>query len=122
MWATLIAIKGPQSSKLSSIFESRLEFENNSLVVPVQDMQTVLSLTREVTAFSHLCGNARSTRRGLEELRQRIEAIQPGLEVTRVERQNGDRHSSRHSPNRTLTGLETSPSVEGRKLIHRLRG
>ena len=84
-----IAIKGSQKFRIVGIYKSPLEFENNGLVVPVQDLQTVLGLTREVTAFV-ISAERPIDEIGLEELRQRIEAIQPGLEVTRVERQNSD--------------------------------
>jgi hypothetical protein len=84
-----ISIKGPQKFKIVGIYESPLEFENNAMVVPVQDLRAVLGLMREVTAFA-VSAERPIDENGLEELRQRIEAIQPGLEVTRVERQMSD--------------------------------
>ena len=64
-----IALKEPQQFKIVGIFESAFEFENNSLVVPVQDMQTALGLTREVTAFV-ISAERPINEHGLEELRQ----------------------------------------------------
>ncbi len=71
------------------IYESPLEVENNGLVVPINTLQESTGHSYEVTGFA-ITAQQPIDDKGLDELRQRIAAVQPGLEVTQLRRSDKD--------------------------------
>jgi hypothetical protein len=75
--------------QIVGIYESPLDFENNGMVVPLETLQRVMGAPREVTGFA-ITAERPIDEQGLEELRRRLEAVQPGLEVTLLRREKKD--------------------------------
>ena len=55
------------------------------MVVTLEDLQRVMAMPREVTGFA-ITAVRPIDEQELEELRRRLEAVQPGLEVTLLRR------------------------------------
>ena len=71
------------------IYESPNSKEGNGMIISLMDLQSFTNQFREVGGFA-IAANRPMDEKGFEELRQLIEAVQPGLEVTRVPRSNTD--------------------------------
>jgi putative ABC transport system permease protein len=71
------------------IYESPNSKESNSLIISLMDLQSLTGQFREVGGFA-VAAERPMDEEGFEKLRHRIEAVQPGLEVTRVRRSNTD--------------------------------
>ena len=84
-----IELYGRNQFQVVGIYESPVEAENQGLVVRLEDLQRVMAMPREVTGFA-IAAVRPIDEKGLEDLRQRIEAVQPGLEVTIVQRSGND--------------------------------
>ena len=84
-----IQLYGDQQFRIVGIFESPLAFENNGLVVPLKDMQGVMDLPQEITGFA-ITAERPIDEKGLEDMRERLEAVQPGLEVKLLRRSGND--------------------------------
>jgi hypothetical protein len=76
-----IELYGRNQFQVVGIYESPIESENQSLVVRLEDLQRMMDMPREVTGFA-ITAVRPIDEKGLEDLRQRLEAVQPGLEVT----------------------------------------
>ena len=66
--------------QIVGVYESPLDAENNGLVVSIRQMQQLSDHPGEVTGF-FVCAEP-NDEAGLGALRQRLEAVQPGLQVT----------------------------------------
>jgi hypothetical protein len=74
---------------INDIFESPLALENQCVILSRKDFQWLTNQPGEVTAFA-ITAERRDDETSLEELRKRIEAVQPGLEVSIVRRSGKD--------------------------------
>ena len=55
----------------------------------LEDLQRMMDLPREVTGFA-ITAERPIDEKGLEDIRQRLEAVQPGLDVTLLRRSGND--------------------------------
>ena len=84
-----IELYGRNQFQVVGIYESPVGAENQGLVVRLEDLQRVMAMPREVTGFA-IAAVRPIDEKGLENLRQRIEAVQPNLEVMIVRRSGND--------------------------------
>jgi hypothetical protein len=76
--------------RITAIYTSPLPFENDGMVIPLKVLQDITVHPDEVTAFA-ITAERPIDEAGLEELRQHLEAVQPGLEVTLLHRTHNQR-------------------------------
>jgi hypothetical protein len=84
-----IELYGRNQFRVVGVYESSVEAENQCLVVRLEDLQRVMAMPREVTGFA-IAAVRPIDEKGLEDLSQRIAAVQPDLEVTIVRRSGND--------------------------------
>ena len=72
-----------ENFRIVGIYDSPVAEENKGLVVMLKDLQRLTGQFDEVTAFAIVAENP-NDEQGLEELRQRLEALQPSLEAVIV--------------------------------------
>ena len=84
-----IELYGRNQFQVVGIYESPVEAENQGLVVRLEDLQRVRAMPREVTGFA-ITAQPPIDDKGIDELCQRIEAVQPGLVVTLLRRSGND--------------------------------
>ena len=72
-----------ETFKIVGIYESPLAEENSGVIVGLEDLQRVVDRPDEVSAIL-ITAERPTDEDGLEALRRRIEAVQPGLDVTTV--------------------------------------
>jgi beta-lactamase regulating signal transducer with metallopeptidase domain len=78
-----IELLGDEQFEIVGIYESPILFENNGLVVPLGELQRLMGRLGEVTGFTIVAEHPIDAK-GLEDLRKRLEAVQPGLTATIV--------------------------------------
>jgi hypothetical protein len=79
------------------IYESPIDSENYGLMMPLPTMQRVMGTPGEATGFA-IASDRPIDEKGLEDLRQRLEAVQPGLDV-KLLRRSGNDQSPKAQPN-----------------------
>ena len=84
-----IELYGDEPFEIVGIYESPIQFENNGLVIPLQEQQRLMGRPGEVTGFTIVAEHPIDAK-GLEDLRKRLEAVQPGLTATIAVEPNGD--------------------------------
>jgi hypothetical protein len=103
-----IELYGRNQFLVVGIYESPVGAENQGLVVRLEDLQRVMAVPREVTGFA-IAAQQPIDKQGLEDLRQRLEAVQPGLEVAIV-RQPGNDQTPKSQPDRNMhSGDQNNP-------------
>ena len=78
--------------QIVGVYESPLAAENNGLIVPIRQMQQLSDHPGEATGF-FVSAERPTDDAGLEALRQRLEAVQPGLQVTTAKHSNRNHQS-----------------------------
>ena len=106
-----IELYGDEQFEIVGIYESPIQLENNGLVVPLGELQRLMNLPGKVTGFS-IAAEHPIDAKGLEQLRQRVAAVQPGLEVTVVQTPV-DQPTSKD--NESPKGADTQPPANGRE-------
>jgi hypothetical protein len=73
--------------QIVGIFFSTRPFENDSLIVPLTELQRIMNRPGEVTSFS-ITARQLIDEKALEALCGRLEAVQPGLQVSAINKPN----------------------------------
>ncbi len=76
-----IQLYGEYTFEIVGVYESPINFENNGLVIPLKELQQLMSRPDEVTGFVIVAERPMDDK-GLEELRKRLEAVDQGLQAT----------------------------------------
>jgi hypothetical protein len=78
-----IELYGMEDFEVVGVYVSANALENDGLVVTLRDLPRLMSRDQEVTGFA-ITVERPIDEQGLEDIRHRLEAVQPGLEVTIV--------------------------------------
>jgi putative ABC transport system permease protein len=77
-----IELYGSEDFEVAGIYESPIVYENGGAVVLLSELQRLINKPNEISGFT-VTADKPIDEKGLDDLRQRIEALQPGLKVTR---------------------------------------